>query len=339
MKKYKVAILGGSGFVGAELYRILSLHPLFDVRFVSSEKYAGKFVEKTYKTFRCRNINPSLKFCSINSLESGYDIIFSALPTGVLPLNLDKILYSTNLLINVSGDFRFSDESILKKYYPNSIGVIKDSSLVNYFIPELSSINIKAKIINLPGCMAVASIYSIYPLIKNNLINENIIIEAKTGSSGAGKSTTETHSERSNNFRLYKAFNHRHLPEIQKLGANFSIQFSAFSLDISRGIYVSAYSSLKENITKEDVRIAFHQTYKDSHFVHVLKTGTPMLKTVMGTNHVEISHIINGKFCLSMVTLDNLIKGAAGQAIQAANMHCNLPEELGLSTVNKGIWP
>lgn len=339
MKKYNVAILGGTGFVGAELYRILSLHPSFDVRLVSSEKFAGQFVEKTYKHFRYGNIKPNLKFSSINSLETGYDIIFSALPTGVLPLFLDKILGKTNLLINVSGDFRFSDESILKEYYPDSIGVIKDSSLVNYFIPELSPINKKAKIINLPGCMALAAIYSIYPLIKNNLINENIVIEAKTGSSGAGKSTTETHAERSNNFRLYKAFNHRHLPEIQKLGANFCIQFSAFSLDISRGIYVSAYSSLKENTSKEDVRIAFHQTYKDSYFVHVLKTGTPMLKTVMGTNHVEISHIINGKFCLSMVTLDNLIKGAAGQAIQAANMHCNLPEELGLSTANRGIWP
>jgi LysW-gamma-L-alpha-aminoadipyl-6-phosphate/LysW-L-glutamyl-5-phosphate reductase len=245
MKKFNVAILGGSGFVGAELYRILCSHPIFNIQFVSSESNADKFVERTYKLFRYQQSNPTLKFSSLESLEAGYDIIFSALPTGVLPLHINTILPKTQRLINVSGDFRFSDEKILERYYPNSLGVIKDDSTVNYFIPELSKVNDSAKIINLPGCMAVASIYSIYPLIKNQLIEEEIIIEAKTGSSGAGKSSKETHAERTNNYRLHKAFSHRHLPEIQSLNMNHKIQFSAFSLDVSRGIYVSAYSHLK----------------------------------------------------------------------------------------------
>ncbi|WP_411347311.1 N-acetyl-gamma-glutamyl-phosphate reductase [Paenibacillus sp. WLX2291] len=345
MSTYRVGILGGNGFVGGELYRLLSAHPNFQVEFVSSESQAGRPVEKTHKAFLYRKVNPKLTYSKLAELDGEYDLIFSALPTGILPQHLEHVLNHTQRIFNISGDYRFTDNNVLKQYYPDSISTVKQAGS-HYFIPEISEWNRDARLVNLPGCMAVASIYSIYPLVLHSLIQGHVFIDAKTGSSGAGKSSKETHADRVNNFRLHKGFEHRHLPEIERIASTYSehkldVSFSAFSLDVARGIFVSAYSVLREGVEESDVKKAFFQAYKSKPFIRYSGQSSPgpMLKTVHGTNYAETAFIVKDSKCLSLVSIDNLLKGAAGQAIQAANIYYDIPEITGLTTEHEGIWP
>ncbi|AUG99980.1 N-acetyl-gamma-glutamyl-phosphate reductase [Prodigiosinella confusarubida] len=338
------AILGGSGFVGSELYRILSMHPQIEVRFLSSESQKGLFVERQHKSFRFHNHNSALKFSSLSQLEEHYDIIFSCLPNGRLPEIVSRISKHCTRLFNLSGDYRFQEENINKVFYPATSGSLPEGIVTQYFIPEFTEVEHSANIINLPGCMAVAAIYALYPLVRNGLVAGDIVIDAKTGSSGAGKSTSETHAERSNNFRMHKAFNHRHAPEIAKLKYlaldELEITFASFSLDTPRGIYISAYSTLKNDCTENEVRKAYFSHYQETSFVHYLKSGQiPMLKTVCGTNHVEVATFVHANKCISLCSLDNLIKGAAGQAVQAANIYLGLEAVSGLVQLNEAGWP
>jgi len=343
----RVAILGGSGFTGAELYRLLSKHPIFNVDFISSESKAGYLVEKVFRPFFHKKKINQLKFQRIDELEGEFDIIFSCLPTGLLPQKIEKISNHTSYIFNLSGDYRITDTNVLQKYYPETLKQ-KFVEKAHYFIPEFSEVNYDTKIVNLPGCMAVASIYSLYPLLVNDLIDQRIIIDVKTGSSGGGKSSTEHHAERSQNFRPHKIHGHRHKPEIEQIfNENFNtsidLQFSAYSLDLPRGIMVNTYSKLKNGVSEIDVKKAFHNIYSTKIFVSYLKSSNasqlyPMIKSVVGTNHVEVGVYIDGENCVSIATIDNLIKGAAGQAIQAANIYMGIDENMGLDYA-EGVWP
>lgn len=343
----KVAILGGNGFAGNEVYRILSKHPKFEVDFMSSESMAGKAVDKYSLAYRHVKNKKQLKFKKISELKEHYDVIFSCLPTGVLPKCIESIYDKADVIFNLSGDYRLEDREELEKYYPETFNQNFDVDS-EYYIPEFSQIK-RAKIINLPGCMAVASIYSLYPLLSNDLIEGSIITEAKTGSSGAGKSAKEVHAERSNNFRPYKIFGHRHKPEIEfcfrkNLGKEIDYQFSAFSLDLPRGIMAVSYTTLKKGVTEIDVKKAFYSLYSKKPFIEYFNTkggkfAYPMIKTVIGTNYAEVGVYVEDNHCVTIAAIDNLIKGAAGQAIQAANIYFGYEETLGLNLESEGMWP
>lgn len=344
--KIKAAILGGSGFVGMELYRILKNNTDVSIEFVSSESLEGQPVEKYYRMFNSKN--KQLKFKSIRQLENGYDVVFSCLPTGVLPMYIDEIISKCTVVFNISGDFRLKDNRQLEKYYPQSLK-IKNHLESQYFIPEFHELDKKAKIINLPGCMAVASIYSLYPLVKNNLINNKVVIDAKTGSSGGGKRSSEHPAERAHNLRPHKVHGHRHQPEINyafedMFEVDLDLQFSTYSLDLPRGIMVTSYSQLKENISEVEVKRAFYRDFKGMTFIDYLKDNrggrfNPMIKSIAGTNRAEVAAYVNGRNCVSICTLDNMIKGAAGQTIQAFNQYFGYPEFQSLNFQNEGMWP
>lgn len=340
MKKYKVGILGGSGYAGSSLYKILLRHPAFDIEFVSSEKFAGRFVEKILEMIPTGS---KLKFESVKDMPYDLDFVFSALPTGVLPKYVQHVLKRTSLIFNISGDFRFTDVETLSQYYPETVPALTPEIVSEYYIPELSNLSGNANIINLPGCMALASIYSVYPLVKFNLIKDSVFVDAKTGSSGAGKSSRETAADRFGNFRLYRAFNHRHLPEIKKLlQPNINnVAFAAYSLDIARGIYASSYSTLLDGVTASDVKAAYKEVYDDKPFVQDLSRSrkVPMLKLVNGTNMAQVKAVVSDDGqVVSVSAIDNLIKGAAGQAVQAANQYFKLDETTGLDQM-MGVWP
>lgn len=339
MKKKEVAILGGTGFVGVELFRLLQNHQYFNVTFISSESKKGKPIINQHMW------SEKIKYRSIDELNDNYDAIFSCLPSGTLPKYIDNVIDKTQVLFNISGDYRLKDINLSKDYYPLT-DWRKHSSLVQYYIPEFNNIDRNKKIINLGGCMAISSIYALYPLIKNELIeNNNIILDVKTGSSGGGKSTNETHAERFNNFRIHKAFKHKHHPEIEMFLNEISnyinkVNFIAYSLDIPRGIYISSYTKLKSGITDVDVKKAFFRTYKDSNFVNYIPNISKVnIKQTLGTNNVYTSFKINNDLCLSVSMLDNLIKGAAGQAIQAANNYFKINETEGLVIQKGALWP
>ncbi|KOP67316.1 N-acetyl-gamma-glutamyl-phosphate reductase [Bacillus sp. FJAT-18019] len=341
----RVAILGGSGFTGAELYRLLGRHPNLKVDFVSSESKAGIPVDKYYIGSIHKKKTSSLKFSKVSKLKGYYDAIFSCLPTGALPKVISQVSGHTDYIFNVSGDYRISDPDILSKHYPDTIKHAFEGGW-HYYIPEFSQIQPSVKVVNLPGCMAVAALYTLYPLVAHDLIEDRVITEAKTGSSGGGKSTSEHHAERSHNFRAYKVHGHRHRPEIEHaltshLDRSVSLQFSVFSLDLPRGILASSYSLLKEHVDAADVKKAFYSTYSNKPFIHYFNSGNglPMIKTVVGTNYAEVGAYVEGRNCVSLATIDNLIKGAAGQAIQAANLYFGYPEEMGLQFEGEGAWP
>lgn len=343
--KRRAAILGGSGFTGAEMYRLLDRHPGFEVAFVSSESKAGFPVDKYFIGSIHKKKPSSLKFSKAEELDGHYDAIFSCLPTGQLPKIIHRVAQHSDYIFNVSGDYRLSDNELLQKYYPETLQHDFDESY-HYFIPEFSEIDRSAKIVNLPGCMAVATIYTLYPLAAGGLIEPRVITDAKTGSSGGGKSTTEHHAERSQNFRAHKLHGHRHRPEIEHalslhLQQTVELQFSVFSLDLPRGIMATSYSYLKEGVTAADVKKAFYGAYAGKPFLHYFSSGngTPMIKTVVGTNIAEIGAYVEGRSCVSIATIDNLLKGAAGQAVQAANLYLGLPEEAGLQFNGEGAWP
>lgn len=262
-----------------------------------------------------------------------------------MPNYINKLLNKSEVIFNVSGDYRLNNKTLSNRYYPATEWENLNSK-VQYYIPEFTKIDRDKKIINLGGCMAVSSIYSLYPLIKHNLIeNNNIILDVKTGSSGGGKTTKESHAERFNNFRIHKAFEHKHQPEIVMFLNTISqntnnVNFSAFSLDIPRGIYVSSYTNLKQDVTEIDVKKAYFQTYKESVFIDYISNINKInLKQTLGTNQVYTSFKLNKNLCLSVSMLDNLVKGAAGQAIQAANNYFNIPESEGLSVQKGAMWP
>ncbi|MBU9723429.1 MULTISPECIES: N-acetyl-gamma-glutamyl-phosphate reductase [Bacillaceae] len=342
----KTAILGGGGFVGMEIYRILKKQVNVSIEFVSSESLVDQPVEKYYRMFK--NKNKQLKFKPISQLEDGYDVIFSCLPTGVLPIYIDRIKSKSKVIFNVSGDFRLQDQYQLEKYYPQTLNT--NTYLESqYYIPEFHELDKESKIINLPGCMAVASIYSLYPLVKNNLIENKIVIDAKTGSSGGGKKSTEHPAERAHNLRPHKVHGHRHKPEIchvfeSMFGIALDLQFSTYSLDLPRGIMVTSYTQLKEDISEIDVKKSYFRDYKGMPFIDYIKDTrggrfNPMIKSVAGTNRVEVAAYVDGRNCVSICTLDNLIKGAAGQAIQAFNQYFGYPEFQSLNFHNEGMWP
>ncbi|AJS59488.1 N-acetyl-gamma-glutamyl-phosphate reductase [Paenibacillus sp. IHBB 10380] len=344
----RVAILGGTGFTGAEIYRLLSKHPFLKVEFVSSESKAGSPVDKHFMAFRHGKKSNALKFSKISDLDGKYDIVFSCLPTGVLPQFINQISLHADYIFNVSGDYRVTDLDLLQKHYPETLKHEFNGSSY-YYIPEFSRIDHQVKVVNLPGCMAVATIYTLYPLLAHDLIENRIVSDAKTGSSGGGKTTTEHHAERTNNFRPHKVHGHRHKPEIEFAFKTYfqkeiDLQFSTYSLDLPRGIMVTSYSVLKEGVSEIDVKKAFYSTYASTPFIHYFNSNVghnsnPMIKTVAGTNYAEVGVYIDGKNCVSISSIDNLIKGAGGQAIQAANLYMGFPEETGLQSELEGVWP
>ncbi|GGA43743.1 N-acetyl-gamma-glutamyl-phosphate reductase 1 [Kroppenstedtia guangzhouensis] len=344
----RAAILGGTGFTGSELYRLLGGHPYIEVEYISSESKAGTPVDRYFISSRHKKNKSNLRFRKLSELDGRYDLIFSCLPTGSLPQHIERIAEHTDYIFNISGDYRIPDADLLQKYYPETLKH-EFSGGSHYYIPEFSEIKRDVKVVNLPGCMAVASIYSLYPLVAHDLIESWVVTDAKTGSSGAGKSSAETHAERSHNFRPHKAHGHRHQPEIQfalqkHLGRRIELQFSTYSLDLPRGISVSSYSRLKEDVSEIDVKKAFYSTYVSKPFVHYLRSkngaqSLPMIKTVVGTNDVEVGVYVEGRNCVSIASIDNLIKGAAGQAIQAANLYMGFPEETGVQSSAEGAWP
>ncbi|MCG7409271.1 N-acetyl-gamma-glutamyl-phosphate reductase [Paenibacillus sp. ACRRX] len=344
-RKIRAAILGGSGFTGAELYRLLRRHPQFDIDFVSSESKAGQSVDKYYiSSIHKKQISP-LKFSKMAELHGHYDAIFSCLPTGALPKVIQHVAEHTDYIFNVSGDYRLADSDQLQQHYPETLKYNFKGGW-HYFIPEFSKIDLTKKIVNLPGCMAVAALYTLYPLVAHDLIDPRVITDAKTGSSGGGKSTTEHHAERAHNFRAYKVHGHRHKPEVEHaldyhLHHTVALQFSVYSLDLPRGIMATTYSLLKEGVSAVDVKKAFYSTYASKPFLHYFNSGSgsPMIKTVVGTNYAEIGAYVEGQNCVSIATIDNLIKGAAGQAIQAANLYFGFDEETGLRFEGEGAWP
>ncbi len=338
-RKLQIGIYGGSGYGGSELLRILLFHPNAEIVFVTANEQAGKPVSEVHRNLLGLT---ELSFTTApedQGVLNGLDCVFLALPHGQA-MDIVPSLPANVKAIDLSGDFRLRDQDVFEQHYGRPHTAINSQADFVYGLTETNRPTIReAKLIANPGCFATGTLLGLAPLVANNLINGRVIVDAKTGSSGSGaKAAANTHHpQRMNSFYAYKPFTHQHVPEIeQELGNvgdwSSELVFMTHSLPVSRGIFASIYVETKDEITEERLRKTFVDYYRDSFFVRLVK-GSPDINAVKTTNFCDLGLAVRGRQVVVFSAIDNLVKGAAGQAVQNMNLMFGLDEKTGLMLV------
>lgn len=348
----RVGVIGGSGYVGGELLRLLLSHPKLEVTLVTSQKYAGEYVHTIHPNFRGIT---QLKFIRYNlsDVKESCDLVFTALPHGTSVKFVPELLETGLKVIDMSADFRLKDPEDYIKWYGWKHPVPEMLKEAVYGLPELHREEIrKAKLIACPGCIATSAILALTPLVKAGFIdNDKIIIDAKVGSSGAGSnpSIASHHPERSSGARPYKPINHRHIPEIEQELNLLSkkpvkVAFTPHAVNMVRGILSTIHTFLIREITMKEVWMAYRSIYDGEPFIRLFrcKKGLyqfPDSKIVVGSNFCDIGFELDQRANRLVIfsAIDNLVKGAAGQAIQCLNIMLGFDEKLGLEHL--GLHP
>ncbi|HLE63209.1 MAG TPA: N-acetyl-gamma-glutamyl-phosphate reductase [Pyrinomonadaceae bacterium] len=337
--KIKVGIFGGSGYGGSELLRLLLFHPQVELEFVTANEHADKPVGEVHRNlYGLTDLVFAKAPEDVSSLRD-LDCVFLALPHGQA-LELVPGLPATVRAIDLSGDFRLSDREIFEQYYGRKHPAMDMQAEFAYGLTETNRQRIKeARLVANPGCFATATLLGLAPLVANNLIDRRVVVDAKTGSSGSGaKAAANTHHpQRMNSFYAYKPFTHQHLPEIEqelrRVGDWTSeLVFMTHSLPVARGIFASIYTELKKVCTSEQLYESFKEFYRDSFFIRMVK-GSPDINWVKTTNFCDIGIAVRDRQAVVFSALDNLVKGAAGQAVQNMNLMFGLEEKTGLVLV------
>ena len=336
MNKIRVAIFGGSGYGGSELLRILLFHPHIEIVFVTANEHAGKPVGEVH-----RNLHGLTELSFVTAPESidNLDCVFLALPHGQA-MDIVPRLPGEIKAIDLSGDFRLRDQALFEKHYKQSHTAMEAQAGFVYGLTETNREAIKsARLIANPGCFATATLLGLAPLVANGVVAGRVIVDAKTGSSGSGaKAAANTHHpQRMNSFYAYKPFTHQHVPEIEQELAHVGdwtneLVFMTHSLPVSRGIFASIYAETRTDLQESDVRRMFADYYRDSFFVRLVN-GSPDINWVKTTNFCDIGFAARGKQLVVFSAIDNLVKGAAGQAVQNMNLMFGLDEKTGLMLV------
>jgi N-acetyl-gamma-glutamyl-phosphate reductase len=337
--KIKIAIFGGSGYGGSELLRILLQHPHADVQFVTANEHAGKAVAEVHKNLLgLTDLNFIKAHENLDTLND-IDCAFFALPHGQA-MELAPKLPPNVKVIDLSGDFRLSDAEVFAEHYGREQTAMDEQAQFVYGLTETNREPIKsAKRIANPGCFATATLLGLAPLVANNLLSCRVIVDAKTGSSGSGaKAAANTHHpQRSTSFYAYKPFTHQHVPEIEQelksIGEwNNELVFMTHSLPVARGIFASIYCELKKELSADEARAMFAEFYRDSFFIRLVD-GSPDINWVKTTNFCDLGFAARGRQLVVFSAIDNLVKGAAGQAVQNMNLMFGLDEKTGLMLV------
>lgn len=337
-----VAVVGGSGYAGGEAVRLLLDHPNANLTQVTSERFAGKFVRTVHPNLRKRT---DLKFVALDKLEP-VDVLFIALPHGVAMGKMVSLRAKAEVIIDLSADFRLNDPAGYPTWYDHEHELPDMLGEFVYGIPELHREEIRnSNYISSAGCMATTSILGLYPLFRAGVVDTSIptVIECKTGSSGSGGAPGlgSHHPERSGAMRSFKPTGHRHTAEvIQELtfgGVAPTVAFSATAIEAVRGILATSHVFLKEPLSEKEVWAIYRQAFKDEPFLRIVKENSgvhryPEPKLLSGSNYCDIGFERDpfSNRVVVMAALDNLMKGAAGQAVQAFNIRKGFDEDCGL---------
>ena len=336
----KAAVLGSTGYAGAELVRILSGHPDAEIVYLASHSYAGKKFSDIYPGMRSV-CDMTLSDDDISKAAENADVLFMALPAGIASEAVTPELLEKCVVIDLGADFRLHDAKVYEAWYKKEH---KHPELLDeavYGLPEIHRESIKGKkLIANPGCYTTCTILTLYPLIKAGLIDTStIVIDAKSGTSGAGRGEKlgSMFCEVNESIKAYGVTNHRHTPEIEQelslaSGEDIVLQFTPHLVPMNRGILSCCYAKLRKGVSEADVRNAYGM-YSDEPFIRV-SDDLPETKYVKGTNMVDISFRIDGRTgnIIAIGAIDNLVKGAAGQAVQNMNIAFGLDETEGLMT-------
>ncbi|GHD33399.1 N-acetyl-gamma-glutamyl-phosphate reductase [Parahalioglobus pacificus] len=340
-----VGIVGGTGYTGVELLRLLAAHPEARVTVITSRAEAGRRVDDLYPNLRG---HCELAFSDPASAElTACDIVFFATPHNVAMHSVPDLIAADTRVIDLSADYRIRDAQLWSQWYGEPHASPDLLSKAVYGLPELNRDAIAgAQLVACAGCYPTSIQLGFLPLLEAGVVDTvNLIASAASGVSGAGRQAKVDNllSEVSDSFKAYGVSGHRHLPEIEQglsavAGESVSVTFVPHLLPMVRGIHATLYAQLTR--TDVDLQGLFAERYADEPFVDVLETGTyPQTRTVRGTNRVQISveQPQGRNTVVVMVTEDNLVKGASGQAIQAMNLMLGMPETLGLTQI--GLLP
>ena len=338
-QKIRVGIFGGSGYGGSELLRILLFHPAVELVFVTANEQAGKAIAEVHK-----NLDGLTQLSLVKTPEDlenldNIDCAFFALPHGQA-MELVPRLPKAVKAIDLSGDFRLRDQEVFEKHYKQPHTAIAAQAEFEYGLTETNREAIRtARLIANPGCFATATLLGLAPLVAGGSLSGRVVVDAKTGSSGSGaKAASNTHHpQRMTSFYAYKPFTHQHVPEIEqeldRVGDWTSeLVFMTHSLPVARGIFASIYAEAKHEMTEDELRNLFAEYYRDAFFVRLVN-GSPDINWVKTTNFCDIGFAVRGKQIVVFSALDNLVKGAAGQAVQNMNLMFGLDEKTGLLLV------
>lgn len=338
----RVSVIGGSGYAGGEAVRLLLDHPEAELQQVTSERNAGKFIRSVHPNLRKKT---DLKFSSIEKLDR-CEVLFVALPHGVAMGKMESLRDKADIIIDLSADFRLNDPAGYPLWYDHEHelpGMLNDFV---YGIPELHREEIRhSNLISSAGCMATTSILGLYPLYQAGIVDlsKPAVIECKTGSSGSGGAPGlgSHHPERSGVMRSFKPTGHRHTAEvIQELtfdGREPEVHFSATAIEAVRGILATSHVFLNDDLSDKEVWAIYRAAFKDEPFMRIVKENSgvhryPEPKLLSGSNYCDVGfeRDPHSRRLVVLAATDNLMKGAAGQAVQCFNVRMGCEEDLGL---------
>ena len=337
----KAGIIGATGYAGAELVRLLLGHKEVEIKWYGSRSYVDQAYASVYQNM-FQLVDEKCLDDNMEAMADQVDVIFTATPQGLCASLVKENILNKVKIIDLSADFRIKDVNVYEKWYGIEHKAPQYIEEAVYGLCEVNREKIKqARIIANPGCYPTCSFLSIYPCVKEGLIDPNtIIIDAKSGTSGAGRGAKVDNlfCEVNENIKAYGVAGHRHTPEIEEqlsyaAGEPVLINFTPHLVPMQRGILVTAYASLKKDVTYEEVKAVYDKYYDKEYFVRVLnKDVCPQTRWVEGSNFVDVNFKIDPrtKRIIMMGAMDNLVKGAAGQAVQNMNLLFGLDEKTGL---------
>lgn len=336
----KAAVFGASGYTGQELIRILSGHPGVELVAVTSRRFSGQQVSEVFPSL-CGLTSLTYQNATPADIAEICDVVFLALPHGISMEIAPDFISAGKKVIDLSADYRLRDVGTYEKWYaPHSSANHLNDAV--YGIPELYRRRIKeAALVANPGCYPTSIILGLAPALKNRLLDVNTIIaDSASGVSGAGREpqTGSLFCEVDGGFKAYKVGKHRHTPEIEQelnelAGEKFAISFTPHLLPVKRGILSTIYANLKNDVTLSELHSLYSSFYAQEKFVRICPAGSlPNISSVCGSNFCDIGLAVDPrtKRVIIIAAIDNLVKGAAGQAVQNMNIICNLKEDTGL---------
>ena len=335
----KVGIVGGTGYTGVELLRLLAVHPDVQLTAITSRKEDGLPVADMFPSLRGR---VDLAFSAPDNVDlKQCDVVFFATPHGVAMAQAPALLAAGTRVIDLAADFRLKDQATFEKWYkiPHTCPELLGEAV--YGLPELNRDAVKqARLIANPGCYPTTMQLGFYPLLKNKVIDAgSLIADCKSGVSGAGRKAEigTLFSEASDNFKAYAVSGHRHTPEtvaqLQRYtGQPVSLLFTPHLVPMIRGMHSTLYARLTADVANEQLQAMFEQEYAGSAFVDVMPFGShPETRSTRGSNMLRIALHRHGDMLVVLVVQDNLVKGASGQAVQCMNLMFGLDETIGLT--------
>ncbi len=343
----RVGIVGASGYTGAELMRIITVHPEMEVTVATANRYRGQPIGALYPSLD-RFYPGLLEAYDPGVIDSKCDVVFLGLPHGESMKALPEIVSMEKKVVDLSADLRFDDPGEYEKWYGEEHACPELSGRAVYGLTEIHREAVAAAgLVANPGCYPTGALLGLIPAAEAGHIKGTVVVDAKSGISGAGrKATPDTHfSQVSENVAPYAVSGHRHVPEIsaglsKATGEMVAIVFTPHLVPMSRGILCTMYVPLWRNTGAGEIREFYQEFYRGERFIRVLEEGVyPQTKAVRGSNNCQVSLEVpgDGSTLIVMSAIDNLMKGASGQAVQNMNLMCGLPEWMGLES--PGLFP